>query len=48
LRHPTGSVGTARNYPTTIVTKLKARNRADAIKAADDVGWLPLRRWDNR
>jgi two-component system response regulator DesR len=36
------SVGTVRNYLTTIVTKLNARNRIDAIKTAYDSGWLPL------
>jgi two-component system response regulator DesR len=36
------SVGTVRNYLTTIVTKLNARNRVDAIKTAYDMGWLPL------
>lgn len=35
------SVGTVRNYLTTIVTKLNARNRVDAIKHAYDAGWLP-------
>jgi two-component system response regulator DesR len=35
------SVGTVRNYLTTIVTKLNARNRVDAIKTAIDAGWLP-------
>jgi two-component system, NarL family, response regulator DesR len=35
------SVGTVRNYLTTIVTKLNARNRVDAIKTAFDAGWLP-------
>jgi two-component system response regulator DesR len=35
------SVGTVRNYLTSIVTKLKARNRVDAIKTAYDEGWLP-------
>lgn len=35
------SVGTVRNYLTTIVTKLNARNRVDAVKTAYDVGWLP-------
>jgi two-component system, NarL family, response regulator DesR len=36
------SVGTVRNYLTTIVSKLNARNRVDAIKTAYDNGWLPL------
>lgn len=35
------SVGTVRNYLTTIVTKLNARNRVDAIKSAYEAGWLP-------
>jgi len=35
------SVGTVRNYLTTIVMKLNARNRVDAIKTAYDMGWLP-------
>lgn len=35
------SVGTVRNYLTTIVTKLHARNRVEAVKKAYDSGWLP-------
>jgi two-component system response regulator DesR len=35
------SVGTVRNYLTTIVTKLHARNRVDAVKTAYESGWLP-------
>jgi two-component system response regulator DesR len=35
------SVGTVRNYLTTIVTKLHARNRVEAVKLAYDSGWLP-------
>jgi two-component system response regulator DesR len=35
------SVGTVRNYLTTIVSKLNARNRVDAVRAAYDAGWLP-------
>jgi two-component system, NarL family, response regulator DesR len=35
------TIGTVRNYLTTIVTKLNARNRVDAIRAAYDAGWLP-------
>jgi two-component system response regulator DesR len=35
------SVGTVRNYLTTIVTKLNARNRVEAIRMAYDSGWLP-------
>lgn len=34
------SVGTVRNYLTTIMTKLNARNRVDAIRIADDAGWI--------
>ncbi|TQK79284.1 LuxR family two component transcriptional regulator [Streptomyces puniciscabiei] len=34
------SVGTVRNYLTTAVTKLNARNRVDAIRIARDSGWL--------
>ncbi|HXL94584.1 MAG TPA: response regulator transcription factor [Streptosporangiaceae bacterium] len=35
------SVGTVRNYLTNIVTKLNARNRLDAVRAAREAGWLP-------
>jgi two-component system response regulator DesR len=35
------SVGTVRNYLTTIVTKLNARNRVEAVRKAYDSGWLP-------
>ncbi len=35
------SVGTVRNYLTTIVIKLNARNRVDAVKTAYQSGWLP-------
>ena len=35
------SVGTVRNYLTNIVTKMNARNRVDAIRAAREAGWLP-------
>jgi two-component system response regulator DesR len=34
------SLGTVRNYLTTSVTKLNARNRVDAIKIARDADWL--------
>lgn len=34
------SVGTVRNYLTTIIGKLAARNRVDAIRIAKDAGWL--------
>lgn len=35
------SVGTVRNYLTTIVSKLNARNRVDAIRIAEEAGWIP-------
>ncbi|WP_105970705.1 response regulator transcription factor [Streptomyces geranii] len=35
------SAGTVRNYLTTIVSKLNARNRVDAIRIAQEAGWLP-------
>ncbi|MFC4085632.1 response regulator transcription factor [Amycolatopsis samaneae] len=34
------SAGTVRNYLTTVVAKLNARNRVDAIRIAKDSGWL--------
>lgn len=34
------SAGTVRNYLTTAVTKLNARNRVDAIRIARESGWL--------
>ncbi|WP_156754436.1 response regulator transcription factor [Actinokineospora pegani] len=34
------SSGTVRNYLTTIVGKLDARNRVDAIRIAADAGWI--------
>lgn len=34
------SPGTVRNYLTTAVTKLYARNRIDAIRIAQEAGWL--------
>ncbi|RKE21261.1 DNA-binding response regulator [Streptomyces sp. TLI_171] len=34
------SAGTVRNYLTTVVGKLNARNRVDAIRIARDAGWL--------
>ncbi|WP_442813506.1 response regulator transcription factor [Streptomyces sp. NBC_01754] len=34
------STGTVRNYLTTIVSKLNARNRVDALRIARDAGWL--------
>ncbi|MFF5205028.1 DNA-binding response regulator [Streptosporangium sp. NPDC000396] len=33
-------VGTVRNYLTTIVTKLNARNRTDAVRIAGEAGWI--------
>jgi two-component system, NarL family, response regulator DesR len=35
------SVGTVRNYLTNIVIKLNARNRLDAVRTANEAGWLP-------
>lgn len=35
------SRGTVRNYLTTIVIKLNARNRVDAIRIAQEAGWIP-------
>jgi two-component system response regulator DesR len=34
------SAGTVRNYLTTVVSKLGARNRVDAIRLARESGWL--------
>lgn len=34
------SPGTVRNYLTSILTKLNAKNRVDAIRAATEAGWL--------
>ena len=34
------SSGTVRNYLTTVVAKLNARNRVDAIRLARESGWL--------
>ncbi|WP_093774834.1 DNA-binding response regulator [Streptomyces sp. yr375] len=34
------SKGTVRNYLTSVVTKLGARNRLDAVRIAYDQGWL--------
>ncbi|MFF7655096.1 DNA-binding response regulator [Streptomyces sp. NPDC007983] len=39
-RHLQLSLGTVRNYLTTTVTKLNARNRVDAIKIARAADWL--------
>lgn len=33
--------GTVRNYLTAIVDKLHARNRVDAIRIAEEAGWVP-------
>ncbi|MFJ3192981.1 response regulator [Streptomyces griseoviridis] len=33
--------GTVRNYLTSIVTKLNARNRVDAVRIAEQAGWIP-------
>jgi two-component system response regulator DesR len=35
------SVGTVRNYLTTIVMKLNARTRLDAVRIANEAGWVP-------
>jgi two-component system response regulator DesR len=34
------STGTVRNYLTSAVTKLGARNRLDAVRIAEEAGWL--------
>ncbi|MFF9770276.1 response regulator [Streptomyces sp. NPDC014636] len=34
------STGTVRNYLTSVVTKLNARNRVDAVRIAHESGWL--------
>ncbi|MDS0136190.1 MULTISPECIES: response regulator transcription factor [unclassified Amycolatopsis] len=34
------SAGTVRNYLTTVVSKLGARNRVDAIRRAQESGWI--------
>lgn len=34
------SAGTVRNYLTSIVTKLNARTRVDAVRIARDAGWI--------
>lgn len=33
--------GTVSNYLTTIVSKLNARNRIDAVRIAEEAGWIP-------
>ncbi|QXJ23355.1 response regulator transcription factor [Actinomadura graeca] len=35
------SVGTVRNYLTTVVVKLNARNKVDAVRIATEAGWIP-------
>lgn len=35
------SPGTVRNYLTAVVSKLRARNRVDAIRLAREKGWMP-------
>ncbi|GHF22019.1 response regulator transcription factor [Streptomyces morookaense] len=35
------TTGTVRNYLTAIVSKLNARNRIDAIRIAEEAGWIP-------
>ncbi|NUP03085.1 MAG: helix-turn-helix transcriptional regulator, partial [Nonomuraea sp.] len=34
------SAGTVRNYLTGAITKTGARNKIDAIRVAEDAGWL--------
>lgn len=34
------TAGTVRNYLTTIVAKLNARNRTDAVRIAGEAGWI--------
>lgn len=34
------SAGTVRNYLTTVISKLNGRNRVDAIRIAEESGWL--------
>jgi two-component system response regulator DesR len=34
------SEGTVRNYLSAAISKVGARNRTEAVKAADDRGWL--------
>jgi two-component system response regulator DesR len=34
------SAGTVRNYLTTVVAKLNARNRVDAIRIAEESDWI--------
>ncbi|WP_377270041.1 DNA-binding response regulator [Peterkaempfera sp. SMS 1(5)a] len=35
------SKGTVQNYLTAIVAKLNARNRIDAVRIAEEAGWIP-------
>lgn len=35
------SKGTVQNYLTAIVAKLNARNRVDAVRIAEEAGWIP-------
>ncbi|RFU37080.1 DNA-binding response regulator [Actinomadura logoneensis] len=35
------SVGTVRNYLTSMVVKLNARNKVDAVRIATEAGWIP-------
>jgi two-component system, NarL family, response regulator DesR len=35
------SVGTIRNYLTSVVVKLNARNKVDAVRIATEAGWIP-------
>jgi two-component system, NarL family, response regulator DesR len=34
------TAGTVRNHISSIITKIGARNRVDAIRIADQLGWL--------
>jgi len=34
------SEGTVRNYLSAAIAKVGARNRAEAVRTADDRGWL--------
>jgi two-component system response regulator DesR len=35
------NIGTVRNHLTSIVAKLDAKNRVDAVRKASEAGWLP-------
>jgi two-component system, NarL family, response regulator DesR len=39
-RHLHLSEGTVRNYLSSAIRKLRARNRADAVRIAEQEGWL--------